>query len=119
MGSTTKSRRNALYLLWWLAVAVVGVVIWGVYVLIAAPIFPGCNPDEFLGGAYYGGAASGGSLATAAVLGGSLWLVSGAAALRLRRKLGLLFLGFATLYVVSLVVLWNISPLFWGPRYCA
>ena len=86
-----------------------------------SPIFANCGTDDILGmlGArYYGGAASSSSVQAAAVLGGSLWLAASVAAWRLRRKLGLLFGGYAALYVVELVVLWEVSPLIWGPRHC-
>jgi hypothetical protein len=111
--STTK------YVLWLIALAVVGFAIWVIYAVTASPFFPNCgNPNEILGGVYSGGAASSGSLVTAVFLGVLLWLVAVAAALVLRRQLGLLFGSFLAAYVVGLVVLWNVSPLIWGPRVC-
>jgi hypothetical protein len=108
------------YVLWLIALAVVGFVIWVVYALTASPLFPNCgSPNDLLGGVYSGGAASTGSLVTAVFLGVLLWLVVVVAALVLRRQLGLLFGGFVAAYLVGLVVLWNVSPLIWGRRYCA
>ena len=111
--------RIAQYALWLIAVAVVGFVIFFVYVTVAVVGCP-VPPDSFLNFQFHtGGAATAGSVLTAAVLGGSLWLAAGVAAWRLRHKLGVLWAGFVAAYVVGLVVLWNVSPpLIWGPRHC-
>lgn len=97
--------------LWLLALAVVGFGIYVPYVLTAGPIFPAC-------GTYHGGAASTGSLVTAFILGVLLWLGVGVVAVRRLRSLSLLFVGFIATYVVVLIVLWTVSPLIWGHRYC-
>ncbi len=109
--------RTALYVLWLIGVAVVGFVLWVIYAGLAlGGVVQRCSgiPGWYVGG----GQVSGGSLLTAAVVGGSLWLAAGIAAWRLRRKLGLLFGGFVAVYVIGLVVLWFVSPLLWGPRHC-
>jgi hypothetical protein len=112
--------RKRLLVAWAIAMAIMGFVIWVVYVLVASPLFPSCGSGaDFLGGVYHGGAASSASLLAAAVLGGSLWLFACTAGCVLRRRLGELSGVFATLYVVALVVLWHVSPLIWGRRYCA
>jgi hypothetical protein len=107
--STAASRRQ--YALWLGALSVVGLVIFVFYVLTASPLFPDCGEG-------LSGRAADGSLATAAVLGGALGLVTGFSGWRLRRNFRLLLTGFAMVYVIGLVVLWNVSPLIWGQTYC-
>jgi hypothetical protein len=108
---------------WLLGLAVVGFVIWVFYVLFATYLGSGSvcgqavlfsGPKAFQGG----GQISVGSVLAAAVVGGSLWLAAGVTAWKLRRQLARLVLGFGVLYLVGLLVLWEVSPLVWGPRHC-
>ena len=100
---------------WLIGLAFVGSVVW---LLHAAIAFSGCGGSEFGPIFKSGGAASGGSLLVAEALAGPLWLAAGLIGFRLRRGLGRLFAGSVGSYVVTLVVLWNVSPLFWGSRHC-
>jgi hypothetical protein len=96
--------------------AFLGAIAWLIYLLVA---WSGCHGGEFVVfNVKTGGAASGGSLYAAAFLGLWLWLTVGVIGFRLRPKLRYLFVSFIALYVVALIVLWNLSPLFWGARHC-
>jgi hypothetical protein len=102
-----------------IAAAVVGFLILVLYLMVASPLFPECGaPSGLLGGDYSGGAAAGGSELTAAILGGVLLFVAAIAAAKRQRRLAFVFIGFAGFYVIGLIVLWNVSPLIWGPRVC-
>jgi WD40 repeat protein len=104
---------------WLVGVAIVGSVLWLVYFLLALGAGAHCaQAGDFLNLNWYAGGGQLESLSAAAILGASLWLTVGIGAWRLRRRLARLFGGFVALYVVGLVVLWNVSPLIWGQRYC-
>ncbi|HUK95346.1 MAG TPA: hypothetical protein VLU96_09855 [Gaiellaceae bacterium] len=105
--------------LWMLGMAGAGLLICGVY-LHASPLFPDCDTpyDTFLGGTYEGGAAAGGSLRTAALIGIALWAAASISTRWLRRWLPLVVVGFILAYIAALIVLWNVSPMIWGPRVC-
>ena len=112
---------NPKLVAWFIGVALVGCVLWVVYVLAAA--YQGaeaaCGSDLVGTLAYQGGGqASAGSLVMAAALGAALWIACGAVAFARRRNLGLVFASFVALNIVGLVVVWGVSPLIWGPRHC-
>jgi hypothetical protein len=92
------------------------------YVPIAHPIFTwACpnNPNDVSPTlTWTGGQASPHSLTTAAVLAGAWWLVGGVAAWVQRRRFGRLFLTVVGLFLLSLIVLWLVSPHIWGARLC-
>jgi hypothetical protein len=112
ISATTGAVSRTEYALWLSALAAVGLVIFIFYVLTASPLFPDCGEG-------LSGRAADGSLATAAGLGGALGLVAGFSGWRFRRRRGLVLGAFTALYVIGLVVLWNVSPLIWGHTYCA
>jgi hypothetical protein len=98
-------------------IAAVGAVAWLVYLSIA---WSGCHGGEYVVfNTKTGGAASADSFRAAAAVGAFLWLVVGLIGFRFRPKNRYLFVSFIALYVLALVVLWNLSPLFWGARHCA
>lgn len=97
-------------------IAACGAVAWFVYLLIA---WSGCHGGEYaIFNVKTGGAASGSSLRVAAVVGGCLWLIVALIGFRFRPKVRYVVVSFIALYVVALIVLWNLSPLFWGARHC-
>ena len=102
-------------LAWLIGLALTEFVVWVIYIAIGVS---GCGGDEF--GPFFarGGAASGGSVVTAAVLAGAFWLAAGVIAFRRRHALLRLLVGSIALYGVALVVLWFVSPHFWGARHC-
>ena len=100
--------RKRVLVAWLIAVAVAGFVMWLVYAAAAA--FGGV-PDRCFIGWDGGGQIAPGSVLAAAVIGVSLWLVASVVAGRLRSRLASLFVGFVALYVVGLVVLWEVSEL--------
>jgi hypothetical protein len=105
---------------WQLGLAVTLGPILFFYVLAASPLFRDCphTKGEFLGGVWTDGQAAPHSLATAAVLAGSWWLLGGVTAWVLRRRLGWVFAAVVGLFLFSLVVLWVVSQYVWGPRLC-
>lgn len=109
------------FLAWLVGAAFVGALIWIVYGLkVLGPILGGnCGPQGFLGreGVLRGGGYR--SAPTAAAVGGVLLAVVAVAAWRLKQRRGVVLFAFAVLYVIALVVLWNVvSPLVWGDPHC-
>jgi hypothetical protein len=104
-----------------LLLAIVGVLIWGLYEDQSGSfsLFGNCGGTDFLGfqeGHWEGGSASSGG--AAAAMGGALWAVAGAA-VWWRRKTAVVVLAFIVFYVVALVVLGvGLSRPIWGPREC-
>jgi preprotein translocase subunit Sss1 len=100
-----------------IGMAVLGAVGWVVY---WATAWSGCHGDgEYvMFNAKICGAASGSSLRVAAVIGVCLWLAVGVVGFWFRPKVRYLFANFVALYVVALIVLWNVSPQLWGARHC-
>jgi hypothetical protein len=108
-------------ILWQLGLARQGLVVLVAYAFIASPLMTDCpksNGGGFLGGTWTGAQTAPGSVLAAVVLGGSLWLSAGVGAWMLRRGLVFLNVLFLGLFLTALVVLWQISPLLWGPRLC-
>lgn len=105
---------------WLLGAGVVGVALWFIYAFQASSQGGACGPNGFLFASEWkgGGQASNGSVATAGVIGASLWLVGGVIYWLLGRSGGRLLLGFAVLDLAALVTLWYLSPLIWGLRHC-
>ncbi len=113
--------RVVVFTFWLIAVLLFGFVEWLIFCLSAIN-GNGCpNGDrlEFVGPFRAGGAASGAALLTAVVIGLSLWLAAGFLALGLRGRLGSVMFGFVAVYGVSLLALWPIASLIWGPRQCS
>jgi hypothetical protein len=97
-------------------IAACGALTWFVYLLIA---WSGCHGGEYvIFNVKTGGAASSNSLRVTALVGGCLLLVVALIGFRFRPRLRYLFVSFEALYIVALIVLWNLSPLFWGARRC-
>jgi hypothetical protein len=57
-------------------------------------------------------------LYVAAFLGLLVWLTVGLIGFRLRPKLRYLFVSFVVMYVVALIVPWNLAPVSCGARHC-
>jgi hypothetical protein len=112
--------RVAVFTFWLIAVLLFGLVEWLIFCLSAIN-GNGCPSGdlEFFGPLRTGGAASDGALLTAIVIGLSLWLAAGFLALWLRGRLGSVMFGFVAVYGVSLLALWPIASLIWGPRQCS
>jgi hypothetical protein len=113
--------RVAVFTFWLIAVLLFGFVEWLIFCLSAIN-GNGCPSGDGLylfGPTRTGGAASGGALLTATVIGLSLWLAAGFLALWLRGRLGSVMFGFVAVYGASLVALWPIASLIWGPRQCS
>ena len=102
---------------WLIAVLLFGFVEWLIFCLSAIN-GKGC-PGGDLFPTRTGGAASGGALLTAIVIGLSLWLAAGFLALWIRGRLGSVMFGFVAIYGVSLLALWPIASLIWGSRQCS
>ena len=100
-----------------LGIALFGAVTWLVYLVIA---WSGCHGGGVfvMFNAKRGGAASGNGLLVAALLGLVIWGAVGVVGFRFRPRLPYLYLSFMVLYAVALVVLWYLSPVFWGARHC-
>lgn len=108
-----------VFTFWLTAVLFVGFVEWSIFALSAID-GNGCAGGEFvLFASRTGGAASGGALLAAVVIGLSLWLAAGIVAYRQRGRLGSVMFGFAAVYGVSLFALWPIASLIWGSRHCS
>jgi hypothetical protein len=104
---------------WLFAAGLVGLALWGFYVLNASGQGAACGPNFIFANDWKGGGqASNGSALTAGVLGASLWLVGGVTYWLLGRRGGRLLLAFAASDIAALVVLWYLSPVIWGPRHC-
>jgi hypothetical protein len=76
-----------------------------------------CGSDQFFGITY----ASGGpaeTLPTAGLIAAVLWAAAVLAGWRFPRRHLRLFLAFAAVYAVALVVLWDITPAVWGAGIC-
>jgi hypothetical protein len=112
--------RIAVFIFWFFAVLLFGCVEWLIF-CVTAINGNGCPSGDGLdfGPLRTGGAASGGALLTATVIGLSLWLAAGFLALWLRGGLAFVMFGFVAVYGVSLLALWPIASLIWGPRRCS
>jgi hypothetical protein len=112
--------RVAVFTFWFIAVLLFGCVEWLIF-CVTAINGNGCPSGgvEFIGPIRTGGAASGGALLTATVIGLSLWLAAGFLALWLRGRLGSVIFGFVAVYGVSLLAFWPIASLIWGARQCS
>ena len=102
---------------WLIAVLLFGFL--ELWLWLAAVNGNGCPSDLDVFGTGTGGAASGGALLTAIVIGLSLWLAAGFLALWIRGRLGSVMFGFVAIYGVSLLALWPIASLIWGSRHCS
>ncbi|TML45989.1 MAG: hypothetical protein E6G19_02830 [Actinobacteria bacterium] len=112
--------RLVVFVLWLIAVLLFGLVECSIFWLSAID-GSGCPSGgslDIFGPTRTGGAASGGALLTAIVSGLSLWLAAGFLALWLRGRLGFVMFGFVAVYGLSLLALWPIASLIWGPRQC-
>lgn len=113
---------RARVILWLFCAGLAVFVVWVGYVWQASDegAAPKCGDIGILLGPSWsgGGQASSGSIITAAAVGVVLWLGSGVMLWRHPRRSARVIAGFLSVYLVSLVALWYVSPDVWGPRYC-
>jgi hypothetical protein len=108
------------FLFWTILLTLAAAVMFVIYgaVVFSADWSP-CGTDEFGFGIGYGQGGPANSYTTAGVIDAVLWIAAGLAGFHFRRRRGRVFLAFAALYVVGLVVLWEITPAIWGKGVCA
>jgi hypothetical protein len=105
-------RSNGALGAWLVVTALIGLGLWGIYVVLASldtwNLFDGPSLTA------HGGQAS--SKPWAALVGLVCLLPAAWGALRIRRRLLPILAGFIVLYVVVLQALWRLSPTIWGPE---
>jgi hypothetical protein len=106
--------------MWWAILLTLGAALmYGIYVVVVFfAILAPCGGDTFFGSSYAHGGPSK-TVVTAGVIDAALWFAAGIAGWRFPRRHGVVFLAFAALYVVALMVLWGIAPAIWGEGVCA
>ena len=104
---------------WWtLFLAFAAGLMFAIYaVVVFFATVSSCGSDQFFGISY----ASGGpveTVPTAGVIAGVLFVAAALVGWRFPRRHLSLFLAFAAVYAVALVVLWEITPAVWGAGIC-